>query len=189
MATPLHRRPGVTVAQLQAKRLALLTELQSPEHVSSVVTREYGAHDPRIAPFPACACGAPARLEKIDDGKWSAGCSACNNRILDPQKYDWAACLQWCLLNLEQLDYQQLPLFGLHDLDQQAAKVRLSSIYHDILLKSQIATLDLALSERTREHPAPGRDYMEKMFAYRDWAKFALRLIKVRPGGTHQQAR
>lgn len=30
---------------------------------------------------------------------------------------------------------------------------------------------------------------MEKMFAYRDWAKLALRLIKVRPGGTHQQAR
>ncbi len=49
----------------------------------------------------------------------------------------------------------------------------------DLLLKSQIATLDLSLCERTREHPAPGRDYMEKIFAYRDWAKLALSLIKV----------
>lgn len=82
-------------------------------------------------------------------------------------------------MNKEQLDYQALPLFGLQGLDRAAAKVRLSSIYHDLLLKSQIATLDLSLCERTREHPAPGRDYMEKIFAYRDWAKLALSLIKV----------
>lgn len=179
MATPLHRRPGVTVKQLQDKRLELLQKLHSPEHVASVVTRDYGEHDPRIAPFPPCSCGAPARLEMLDDGKWNARCTSCDKRILDPQKYDWAACLQWCLLNLDQLDYQQLPLFGLQDLDRQSAKVRLSSIYHDVLLKSQIGTLDLSLSERTREHQAPGRDYMEKIFSYRDWAKFALSLIKV----------
>jgi hypothetical protein len=192
VATPIHRRPGVTVAQLQAKRLALLSELQSPEHVSSVVTREYGAHDPRIAPFTACACGAPARLVKLDDGKWSAGCSACNKRILDPQKYDWAACLQWCQLNLEHLNYQELPLFGLKGIDRKDAKVRLTSIYHDLLLKSQIATLDLSLKQRTHEHPAPGRDYIERLYAYRDWAKLALQLLKVesrvQPGGTDRPA-
>ncbi|MDG1581010.1 hypothetical protein [Pseudomonas sp. GOM6] len=77
------------------------------------------------------------------------------------------------------MDYQNLPLFGLNGLDRQAAKVRLTSIYDDLLLRSQIATLDLSLNQRTREHPAPGRDFYEKMCAYRDWAKFALRLIKV----------
>lgn len=179
MPTPLHRRPGVTVKQLQAKRLELLETLHSPEHAASVVTRDYGEHDPRIAPFPPCTCGAPARLVLLDDGKRDACCTSCERHIHAPQKLDWAACLQWCAMNKGQLDYQALPLFGLQGLDRAAAKVRLSSIYHDLLLKSQIATLDLSLCERTREHPAPGRDYMEKIFAYRDWAKLALGLIKV----------
>lgn len=179
MATSFHRRPNVTVEQLQAKRLSLLTQLQSPEHVTNIVTREYGSHDPRIAPFPACTCGAAARLGKTDRGKWSACCSVCAKSISDPQAYDWAACLQWCQLNLEQLKYQELPLFGLNALDRPAAKIRLSSIYRDLLLRSQIATLDLSLSQRTHTHPAPGRDFLEKLYAYRDWAKLALRLIKI----------
>lgn len=180
MATPLHRRPGVTVQQLQAKRLALLEVLYSQQHVGSVVTRDYGEHDPRIAPFPPCSCGAPARLELLDGGRWEACCSSCDKRIHAPQKHDWAACLQWCALNMDQLDYQSLPLFGLQGLDRSAAKDRLTSIYHDLLLRSQIATLDQSLSERTHTHSAPGRDYMEKISAYRDWAKFALQLIKAR---------
>lgn len=108
-----------------------------------------------------------------------ASCSRCEKRIPSAQQHDWAACLEWCLLNLEQLDYQKLPLFSLDGLDQQAAKIRLTSIYNDLILRAQIATLDLSLNQRTREHTAPGIEYLERICAYRDWAKFALRLIKV----------
>lgn len=183
MSTPLHRKPGVTVPQLQAKRLELIRKLKSEAHIASIITRDYGDHDPRIAPFPACTCGAPARLDRVDGEKWSVRCTVCDKQIHAPQKRDWAACLQWCSMNMEQLDYQTLPLFGLQGLDRDAAKVRLASIYQDLLLRSQIATLDISLSERTHQHPAPGRDYAEKLFAYRDWAKFGLQLIKVRPRG------
>lgn len=179
MATPLHRRPGVTENQLREKRLELLATLHSPEHVESVITRDYGEHDPRIAPFPACSCGAPAKLTLLNRGKWDARCSSCTRGIADPQKSDWGACLQWCAMNKEQMDYRTLPLFGLKVLDSQAAKVRLTSIYDDLILRCQVATLDQSLSERTHDHLSPGRDYMEKIFAYRDWAKLALSLIKA----------
>lgn len=180
MATPLHRRPGVTVKQLHAKHRELLATLHSPDHNDNVVTRDYGDHDPRIAPFPVCTCGEPAKLVLLDSGKWHAHCTACTRAIADPQQHDWAACLQWCAMNKDQLGYQVLPLFGLQGLDSQAARARLTSIYNDLLLRSQIATLDLAISNRTQyEHEAPGRDYMEKIYAYRDWAKLALMLVKV----------
>ncbi len=179
MATPLHRRPGVTVRQISERRQQLLTELHSPEHIGRVITRGYGEHDPRIAPFPACSCGAPAKLALLNSGKWHVRCSSCTRAIADPQKSDWGACLQWCAINKEQLDYRELPLFDLKELDSQASKVRLTSIYNDLMLRCQIATLDQALSERTHEHPSPGRDYMEKICAYRDWAKLALSLIKL----------
>ncbi|RUE86400.1 hypothetical protein IPC1135_30005 [Pseudomonas aeruginosa] len=183
MSTPLHRRPGVTVEQIRAKLQVLMSTLQSPEHVASIVTRDYGEHDPRIAPFPACSCGAPARLERLQCGKWDAGCTACSKRISSPQKHDWQACLQWCAMNMEQLHYQDLPLFGLQALDRPAAKARLTSIYNDLVLRCQIGTLELSLWERTRDHTTPGRDYLEKILAYRDWAKFSLQLIKVRAHG------
>lgn len=179
MATPLHRRPGVILQQIKEKRLELLATLHSPEHIESTITRDYGEHDPRIAPFPACRCGAPAQLKLLNNAKWDARCSICSRAIADPQKSDWGACLQWCAMNKEQLDCRMLPLFGLKELDGQAAKVRLTSIYSDLLLRCQIATLDQSLSERTHEHPSPGRDYMEKIFAYRDWAKLSLSLIKL----------
>lgn len=178
MATAFHRRPGVTVEQLQGKRQALLDQLHSAEHEASVITRDYGGHDPRIAPFPACACGSPGRLEKTAGGKWTASCAHCEKKIRDPQQTDWAACLQWCLLNLEQLDYQALPLFGLAGLDRQGAKARIASIYQDLLLRCQVATLDLSINQRTHTHLAPGQDYFERLCAYRDWAKLILRLLK-----------
>lgn len=177
--TPLHRRPGVTIHELQAKRAVLNEQLHSEAHLAAVITRDYGEHDPRIAPFPPCTCGAPGRLQRDDKGKWMACCSRCEKQIPSAQKYDWAACLEWCLLNLEQLDYQQLPLFGLEGLDRQAAKTRLTSIFNDLILRCQIASLDLTLYQRTRETSPPGLEYFERICAYRDWAKFALRLIKV----------
>lgn len=73
MATPLHRRPGVTVEQIRAKRQVLQEPLQSPEHVASIVTRDYGEHDPRIAPFPACSCGAPALLRAWSGSSVASG--------------------------------------------------------------------------------------------------------------------
>jgi len=176
---PLHRRPGVTVAELQEKRTKLHDQLQSEAHQATVLTRDYGEHDPRIAPFPPCTCEAPGRLQRDEKGKWMACCSRCEKRIPSAQQHDWAACLEWCLLNLEQLDYQQLPLFGLEGLDRQAAKSRLTSIYNDLILRCQIACLDLALYQRTRENSPPGLEYYERICAYRDWAKFALRLIKI----------
>lgn len=178
MATPLHRRPNVTIEQLQAKRFELINRVASKAHESTVVTRDYGPHDPRIAPFPVCTCGSPGKMEKLASGRWTVSCSGCDKRIREDQQYDWAACLYWCLLNLEQIDYHELPLFGLQGLSKPEAKARLTSIYNDLLLRSQIVTLDLALNPRTHEHPAPGRDFLEKMWAYRDWAKFALSLIK-----------
>lgn len=179
LATPLHRRPGVTVPALQGKRQALLDRLHSVEHRAGVVTREYGPHDPRIAPFPACLCGAPARLQKLPTGKWFARCSVCERAIRDPQVNDWSACLQWCAMNLQRLNFQDLPLFDIQGLDPVTAKRRMKSIYEDLLLRSQIATLDTSISERTHAHPAPGRDYSERLFAYRDWAKLALQLLKL----------
>lgn len=179
MSTPLHRRPGVTVDQLKVKRSELLALLESPGHITRTVTRDYGTHDPRIAPFPPCTCDEPAKLVLLGSGKWHAHCTSCTRAITDPQKHDWTACLQWCAMNKDQLDYQTLPLFGLHGLDARSAKVRMTSIYDDLLLRSQVATLDLAISERTQyEHTAPGRDYLEKINAYRDWAKLVLGLIK-----------
>lgn len=178
MATSLHRRPEASAKQIAAKRSALLNMLHSSEHRESVPERDYGEHDPRIAPFPACTCGSPGRLTKLDTGRWFAECSACDRAIREAQTYDWAACLNWCELNLDGLDYRQLSLFDLSGLSPQEAKQRMVPIYNDLLLKSQIATLDLALNQRNREHTAPGRDYIERMHAYRDWAKLALRLIK-----------
>lgn len=178
MPTPFHRRPGVTVSELQTKRQVALDRLHSVEHKARVVTRDYGTHDPRIAPFPSCICGAPGRLEKLASGKWLVSCSGCDRAIRDPQLSDWSACLQWCSLNRYALSYQDLPLFSLQGLDRTAAKARLTSIYDDLLLRSQVATLDIALNQRTHEHPSPGRDYCERLFAYRDWAKLALQLLK-----------
>lgn len=86
-------------------------------------------------------------------------------------------------MNMEQLHYQDLPLFGLQALDRPAAKARLTSIYNDLVLRCQIGTLDIALWERTRDHTTPGRDYLEKILAYRDWGKLTLQLIKVRARG------
>jgi hypothetical protein len=180
MTMSLHRRPGVTTEQLQEKRARLLSVLNSPEHKRSIVTRDYGSHDPRIAPLPPCVCGAPAELAMLENGRWEVCCTGrgCGKKIRDPQLHDWAACLDWCQLNLDSLNYQELPLFGLKGLDRAAAKVRLVSIYDDLLIRSQIATLDVSLSERTHQHAAPGRDYIEKLHAYRDWARLGLRILK-----------
>lgn len=183
MPTPLHRRPGVTVDQIKAKRQRLVDTLKSPEHDARVPTREYGNHDPRIAPFPACTCGAPARLEQTEDGKWDARCSSCAKRISHPQKHDWAACLEWCQLNMQQMSYQDLPLFDIKHRDPASAKARMVPIHEDLILRSQIATLDLSINQRTwkqaAEQKAPGIEHLEKLQAYTAWAKFALRLIKV----------
>lgn len=109
-------------------------------------------------------------------------CPSCHKHIPDPQTYGWAACLMWCSMHLDQLNYQTMPLFGLDGLNKKAAKARITSIYNDLMLKSQIATLDLSISQRTKQHDAPGRDYAEKIFAYRDWARLMLRLVKAADG-------
>nr|WP_153606269.1 hypothetical protein [Pseudomonas aeruginosa] len=178
MATSLHRRADVTVKQIRSKRQALIDKLRSPEHLDTVATRDYGTHDPLIAPFPPCACGAPGRLERLPNGKWMASCSDCPKAIPAPQQHDWAACLQWCQLQLDQLDYRALPLFGLEGMDHSQARARLISIYDDLNLRCQVATLDLSLSRRTHAHQAPGLEHYERLCAYRDWAKLALRLVK-----------
>lgn len=179
MRKPLHRRPGVSLAELQAKRQTIHDQLHSPEHADRVVTREYGSHDPRIAPFPTCTCGAPGRLQKLPSNTWLASCSRCEKTISHGQANDWSACLQWCEMNLQNLCYRDLPLFDLQDLDREVARSRLKSIYDDLLHRCQIATLDTAISQRCHDYPAPGTDYCERIYAYRDWAKLALRLLKV----------
>jgi hypothetical protein len=180
MAYPLHRQAGVTIEQLHEKRISLMDKLSAQEQLGHF-SRDYGAHDPRIAPFPACSCGAPGLLTKSNSSngtKWMASCSICDKRIRDAQQYDWSACFMWCQLNLDQLDYRTIPLFALCDLDPVEAKARMAPIYHDLLLRCQIATLDSAICDRTKNHPAPGRDYIERISAYRDLAKLILRLIK-----------
>lgn len=193
MPTPLHRRPGVTVEQLEAKRRQLADKLNSPEHDARVPTRDYGDHDPRIAPFPACTCGAPGRLEKLGGGRWSAHCSSCIKRIADLQRHDWAACLDWCQLNMQNLRYQDLPLFDLKEREPAQAKARMVPIYDDLVLRTQIATLDLSIQRRTwkqgSQQKAPGVEFLERLQAYTAWAKFALRLIKANneAQAAHQQ--
>lgn len=178
MATPFHRKPGVSAEQIRAKRLVLLDQLNTPAHDDKLITRDYGEHDPRVVVFPVCGCGKPGVLKQLPSGKWSAACEGCGKQIRNPQLSEWSASLQWCQLNMDQMDYDELPLFGLKGLDPAQAKARLTLIYDDLLLRCQLATLDKSLNERTHDHPAPGRDYAERLFAYRDWAKLALSLVK-----------
>jgi hypothetical protein len=178
MPTPFYRRPGVTIEQLTTKRAALCETLHSPAHQGKILTRDYGDHDPRIAPFPPCTCGGHGSLSKLANGKWTAKCNSCDKKIDSPQAHDWQASLQWCSLNLAVMDYRSLPLFGIQNLDSDAAKVRLVSIYDDLLLRCQIGTLDVALAERGHSDSYPGYEYLERIYAYRDWAKLCLSLVK-----------
>lgn len=63
-------------------------------------------------------------------------------------------------------------------MDNSQARARLISIYDDLNLRCQVATLDLSLSQRTHAHQAPGLEHYERLCAYRDWANLALRLVK-----------
>lgn len=176
---PLHLRPAATLTDLLEGRESIVELLASPEYEAALITVDYGKNDPFDTPFPACTCGARAKTLARPNGRWMARCSVCDRSIRNPQITEWDAKIHWCQMNLEQMDYRSFPLFGLEHLDVYSAKSRLSSIYHDLMYKSQIASLDVAINKRNACHAVPAPSDLARMYLLRDLAKLALSLVRL----------
>lgn len=170
----------VSLEQLQIKRHHIMEQLQSDEHYAATDTLVYGTHDPLRVSIPPCdSCGGQAALDKPQSPKprWSIMCPRCNKTIQSPQAKPWRAALMWCERNLGSMDYRDLPLFGLSQLNPREARARMVGIKHNLELRRRLIGLDRAIAAHTHTGH-PGRGYEERMEAYVKWAALALRLIK-----------
>jgi hypothetical protein len=176
---PLHLKPRVTELVLRTERISIIEKLASPAYEDALITEEYGGHDPFDIPLPNCSCGARPKIMSLPSGRWMARCLACERAIRDPQRQEWDAKVHWCQMNIEQMnDYRSFPLFGLEFLDVYGAKVRLSSIHRDLVYKSKIASLDIAINKLNAGHALQDPVLVARTALLRDLSKLALRIVR-----------
>lgn len=179
--TARHSNPKV--AYLLTKLDTLYTEIKSDEHYEATPSVAYGAHDPFDVPLVPCeVCFEAPLIAQSQDRplRWLHQCS-CGRRIKTSRKKPWQAALEWNWINLGSFDYQDMPLFGLGNLDATRAHQRLAGIRRNLELRKSIARIegDVArLTERSIGIQQPGKGYTEKLEAYLMWCMWGLRLTK-----------
>ncbi|MHC5195023.1 hypothetical protein ACYSUW_14810 [Pseudomonas frederiksbergensis] len=171
------------IAELTARRIALLDELKSDDHYRDTPAVYFGFHDPFDVPLATCdSCYSTAESRRITSGqrkvRWTVACTSCDKQIPQPQKDGWMASLVWNGANLSTQCYKSMPLFGLAHLTPSAAKERISKIRHNLVLRTSLCAVDRAIAEISDSHSKPGLMFQQKLDAYLKWAMHAHRLIK-----------
>ena len=172
-------RRGNTLEYAQEKHSMLMSVLKSDEHYENTDTLAYGHHDPLSVPMPVCdSCGSKGQMQKVpgEKIKWQVACLGCNKTIQTPQRRPWQAALMWCDINLGSMTYKSLPLFGLSELSESDAKLRMLGIRRNLELRKNIAGLERTIANKLKKRP-PGREYQQRLEAYLKWSLLAIRLI------------
>lgn len=179
-------RPSMTLAYAKRKRETLLKELKSDQHYCDTETISYGSHNPfNVTPIPGCDdCNGAAQMQKVKGVKvrWTMVCKDCGKTIDSTQAAPWQAALMWCGQNLKNMDYTQLPLFGLNEMDVTTAMKRMTGIRHNLELRKALAGIESTIAQKTGTRP-PGKDFRRRIEAYLKWSMLALRLIKYQKAG------
>jgi len=177
-------RKSMSLEYLIQKRQSLLDELHSDEHYESTPTIAYGHHDPLNVPEASCEiCGNLPVMKKVDNPplRWAMFCE-CGRRAKTDRKRPWQAALEWNWINLGSYDYQALPLFGLSNLEPDAARQRMAGIRRNLEVRKGLAGVETTIARKTNRSMGieqPGKGYVERLDAYLMWAMWALRLIKI----------
>lgn len=171
------------IAELTARRIALLDELTSSEHYSETPSVSFGSHDPFDVPIATCdSCNSNAESCKVASGhkkvRWVVCCTSCEKRITQPQKDPWMAALVWNGANLTTQCYRSMPLFGITHMTPAEAKERITKVRHNLVLRISLCAVDRAIAEISDSHSKPGLMFQRRLEAYLKWAMHAHRLIK-----------
>jgi len=172
---------GNTLAYVQEKHALLMNELKSDDHYDKTETLAYGDHDPLSVPVPKCdTCGSNGKMQKVpgEKIKWRVTCLGCDKTIRTPQRRPWQAALMWCEINLGEMSYKELPLFGLENKSKKEARNKMVGIRRNLELRKNITGLERTIANKLDKRP-PGRDYQQRLEAYLKWTMLALKLIKI----------
>jgi len=179
-------RSDPKVQQLLKKLDSLYIEIKSDEHYEATPSLAYGYHDPFEIPIAPCeVCSFKPQVNCVTEApapkRWQCICE-CGRKPKSVRKKTWQAAIEWNWINLNSLNYRDLPLFGLANLDAEQAHQRLVGFRRNLELRKNIAEIEghiARLTERSIGIEQPGKGYTEKLDAYLMWCMWGLRLTKI----------
>lgn len=162
----------------------LRSHLWSDQHYNETPTLAYGTHDPLEVELSQCdSCSGEGVLDQSQAGRsktrWQVRCSCCSKISGAPTRNPWTASLMWNGINLKSMQYFDLPLFGLADLNPREAHDRIKRIRANLELRISLSDAQLQLHNAGGCKRKPGTKYAVKLDAYLKWAMLAHRLIKL----------
>lgn len=178
------RNQEASLASLFQRRTEILTQLSSSDRRRPSESFNYGDHNPFLVALANCdRCGhtpeSPHVSARVRNRTWWVVSCKCGHLSGEGQREPWMASLMWNANNLRSQRYQDLPLFDLSCLDQEAAKARVRGIRESLTLRLDLCSLDCSIAAVDRTHPRPGQQYRLRLDAYLKWAMLASRLIKL----------
>ncbi len=170
-------RKSMTTEYLLEKQKNIATKLESDEHGTTLEPMYYGNADCFNIKLARCdTCQGDARTVAMDDrGKirWFTYCMGCNKATMNNRKQSWLSIFDWASMNLNSLDYKDLPFFKLKNLNHEDAKIEMTDIKNKIELKRK------SLGIKNKFEPSR---CLEKQLAVATamvlWACLAMKLIR-----------
>lgn len=163
--------------------------LNSYEHFGATPTLDYGPYDPHQVELCSCIrCGSIPQYKEVMRTfiYWQVVCK-CGARS-GTFVFQWRAALDWCTHNLKSLDYKQLPLFDLANLNYGQARERMIGIRDNLMVRVELIDIYKICAQFGKASP-PGRQYERRLRAYLEWARLAIKLIKFQEYEARSNAR